>query len=475
METKQVDSGITAEAVQSLITLSRIDTLYGDLYLQRAKDLLNAVMPFESYRGLLRMEGELNSFPNRIENAMMQEKWQAVQELTDQWQRMKESAEKYRGTFGPAKMLYQQDEIAIDPFSPGMLAIVGKPTDLRALRETALSLLASLQQKEPGWKGFYATRLKDFAAEIPISVVDPSVAAVGRSTPERLQQEALEALTKGNLDKLRELAGALSQSASSPGGAGAGMQDVSEKGWAERRFDFSFAGAVVERAARLGLAPYNVEPRIGEYAKFAPFIWRPTFADIESEQGRALRLSALPLPPDTPEALRTRIEMFVLHPFINSAGVRFLPPLVEEDALVEDFPEPEGGGEMKGSPLLEALGLSRRNSLTRMQIEEALALRGYDVVKDELGLDPVQFRLVSIPPDLHLRIGMKRGWGTRQIWTHFDGYMLTASGRISALAGGDARFGGIYDIVGIGRNYDSDRIIARFAVVQRQRMARLLI
>ena len=31
--------------------------------------------------------------------------------------------------------------------------------------------------------------------------------------------------------------------------------------------------------------------------------------------------------------------------------------------------------------------------------------------------------------------------------------------------------GGIYDMVSIGRNYDSDHIIARFAVVQRRRMA----
>jgi hypothetical protein len=38
------------------------------------------------------------------------------------------------------------------------------------------------------------------------------------------------------------------------------------------------------------------------------------------------------------------------------------------------------------------------------------------------------------------------------------------------LAGGDARFGGVYDIVGVGRDYDSDRLLARFAVAQRERM-----
>ena len=57
-----------------------------------------------------------------------------------------------------------------------------------------------------------------------------------------------------------------------------------------------------------------------------------------------------------------------------------------------------------------------------------------------------------------------------QCWTHFDGYLIMADGRLRALAGGDARFGGLYDLLGIGRDYDSDRVVARFAVVCRERM-----
>jgi hypothetical protein len=45
-----------------------------------------------------------------------------------------------------------------------------------------------------------------------------------------------------------------------------------------------------------------------------------------------------------------------------------------------------------------------------------------------------------------------------------------ADGRLRALAGGDARFGGPYHLVGIGRGYDSDSVMARFAVVRRERM-----
>jgi hypothetical protein len=34
--------------------------------------------------------------------------------------------------------------------------------------------------------------------------------------------------------------------------------------------------------------------------------------------------------------------------------------------------------------------------------------------------------------------------------------------RLRALAAGDVRYGGLYDLLGIGRDYDSDRVMARF-------------
>ncbi len=42
--------------------------------------------------------------------------------------------------------------------------------------------------------------------------------------------------------------------------------------------------------------------------------------------------------------------------------------------------------------------------------------------------------------------------------------------RLQALAGGDVRYGGLYQLLAVGRDYDSDRLLARFAVVQRARM-----
>ena len=119
---------------------------------------------------------------------------------------------------------------------------------------------------------------------------------------------------------------------------------------------------------------------------------------------------------------------------------------------------------------MSRLMLKTRRHLSRVQIEHALFEQGLRIVEEDLGLDPRIFRLVCIPSDLHLRFGQSRGWGRQEIWTHLDGYKIQRDGRLNALAGGDVRFGGIYDFVSIGREYESERVIARFAAVQRKRM-----
>jgi hypothetical protein len=128
------------------------------------------------------------------------------------------------------------------------------------------------------------------------------------------------------------------------------------------------------------------------------------------------------------------------------------------------------GEQPPASEVLAALGLPGRRGVSRMAIEEALLAHGAGLLQKELGLDPRVFRLVCVPPDVHLRLGEAEGWGRQPFWTHFDGYLVMADGRLRALAGGDARFGGLYDLVGLSREYDSDRVMARFAVVRRERM-----
>jgi len=62
-----------------------------------------------------------------------------------------------------------------------------------------------------------------------------------------------------------------------------------------------------------------------------------------------------------------------------------------------------------------------------------------------------------------------KGWGKQSHWTHFDGYQVLSNGGLRALVGGDARYGGLNDLVSIAVDDERDGVIARFAVIRRAR------
>src|SRR5262249_37656652 len=145
------------------------------------------------------------------------------------------------------------------------------------------------------------------------------------------------------------------------------------------------------------------------------------------------------------DVLAETVSLFALHLFVNSAGVRYLPMLSDREfVLLETHAE----GDDTPSGLLRALGLERRRAVARDEIELALLRCGGDVVA-RMELAPRAFRIVCVPPDVYMGVGPSRGWGTQEEWTHFDGYQVREKGRLLALVGGNARFGGIADLCGI--------------------------
>src|SRR5438445_9264655 len=229
----------------------------------------------------------------------------------------------------------------------------------------------------------------------------------------------------------------------------------------------SWSSDTLTRAQQLGLAPRHLEAR-AELASLRQYAWNALW-----DESHHIAVREVSLPPGSAEGLRDRLEVLMIHPLANSGGARHLPSLVAEDVLVEDFPDLEAGEQPPASPLLAILELPGRRGLTRVAIEQALLVHGPRMLENELDLDPRVFRLVCIPSDVHFRLGEAEGWGRKPFWTHFDGHLIrTDDGRIrlQAPAGGHRRYGGLYDLVGVGRDYDSDHLVARFAVVHRERM-----
>ncbi len=453
--------------IRDLTELSRSDTLYHDLYRQRACIFMEKVLPKSRYHLLRQNQTQLESLPIRIRNAMMHNDWSQVRELSARHTvlqlELKEKAEEME----LAGHLYETQEIPVNPFSPGMYRLSGVTLEeLEPLKKRLIGILERLAKTDTQWQVLYHQR-NETLKKLPI--YENTLAQSSETPKEVLEEEALDALEQNNITQLEKLAEKILQ-ASINGKTTTPTEMFNSRLNTPADYRYQYPKKTLKAAAQLGLNLFHAPSRHTEFAPFARFAWHPTYSDSHNSQHSVLQVPDIPLPEGVPQALKNRLQLFAIHPFINSGGVRYLPNMLEEDVLVEDFPEPKSGTDAPSSELIEALGLKRRNCLTRYQIESALLQRGNDILEQELDLEPGQFKLVCIPPDLHLRIGQDKGWGKQQIWTHFDGYMLMSDSSRRALAGGDVRYGGIYDLLGLSCNYDAEQIIVRFAVVQRRRM-----
>jgi hypothetical protein len=342
-----------------------------------------------------------------------------------------------------AGKIYERQETPIDPFSPGMYKIAGIASkNLPALKQEIIQRLERLSQRDRDWQTFYLMRLRVF--KNLVLHTDKLDSEDLKEPVSMLEEEAIAALGNNNLAQLEQLAEKILD-ASTTRKTLTPTELYNERHTPPENYHCDFTRETLVAVDQLGLQKFSVPSRYDEYAPFSRFAWNPTYSNVQNNQNNVLQVPDIPLPKGTPQAMKSRLQLFAIHPFINSAGVRYLPTMLAEDVLVEDFPEPEAGSNLPQSGLIQALGLNQRNHLNRIQIETALAEKGHNILRNDLGLDPAQFKIVCIPPDLHLRIGQDRGWGQQKIWTHFDGYMIMADSSKRALAGGDVRYGGIYD------------------------------
>jgi hypothetical protein len=468
------EKNITADErwrlAEGLCEAALVDTVYGDLYMQRARDFLAPVLSEARFAAFQLLETEALNLPNRIWIAMNQGKWRELKDLSARMASLRRTLAESEDVRKIGEKIFKPGEPPLDPFSPGLQRLA-KSGDPQVLLRVLSEQLERLQRVDPEWQDFYAARRSAMAGIKTYSPQAPKEVDLSRS---QLKDKALEALNKGEFANLEKIADLMEKE--EPGrteGASGSLMGVAET---SPDLTFQFPQEILKRAQALGLAPMRMEAGSRhlhlspeELAPLYSYLWTPAFTDGISHQGAGWRKKELPLPADAAAVLRDLLELFALHPFVNSAGARYVGVFAEEDVLVEDFAEPDPGTKSPASALLSALGFDDRRGLSRIRLEKALFDRGNAIVGD-IGLDARTFRLVCIPPDVYGRVGLRRGWGRKSLWTHFDGYLVKMDGKFLALAGGDVNFGGLYDLVGVSREYDSDRILARFAVIQRRRM-----
>jgi hypothetical protein len=457
-------------AVSALSEAGSIDTVYRDLYLERARTLLGSALSLDDFHRMEQQRATLAELPLDAARALEKGNWPLLKEVSQRTDALKQAVAGESKLFETARGVYAVTDVSLDPFCHSLQRFTRISTkDLPGLRTRVIEHLSRLERTDLPWKDFYAGRRAAIQTRAPVSSEQESEGPAHGTSADETREAAAQALKAGDMRRLAQLADLMAagtpQGSEAAPAATAGVTPTSQQ--ASRDLVASWSSDTLARARQLGLAPKHLEPRV-ELVSLRQYAWNPL-----SDESRHSAIKQVPLPPGSPGGLRDRIEVLMIHPLVNSGGARHLPTLVAEDVLVEDFPDPPEGQQPPASPLLAALELSGRRGLPRLAIEQALLIHGARVVEKEIGLDPHVFRLVCIPSDVHFRLGEAEGWGRQQCWTHFDGYLIrTDEGRLrlQALAGGDVRYGGLYDLLGVGRDYDSDRLIARFAVVHRERM-----
>jgi hypothetical protein len=453
----------------ALVETGNIDTVYRDMYLERARTLLSPLVSLEDFHHLEQERKGLAELPVAVARALQTENWPLVEELSQRTDAARQAVAEQAERFAAARDVYAVTNVALDPFSHSLEKFSGIPvSSLPALRTQIVEQLTALETSDVPWREFYAARRTAFQTRAPVA--RESVAG-GAGTPvsaDSVRQAAAQALKAGDMKELAKLAGLMPTLTS---GAGGSQRDAAAATGSPQPagpdLSASWSSDTLTAARQLGLGARHLNPR-ADLAALRPYAWTPLADETQRRNIRAVNL-----PAGSTDGLRDLIEVLMIHPLVNSGGARHLPALVAEDVLVEDAPDPKEGEQLEPSPLLTALELAGRRGLTREAIEQALLTHGTRVLEKDLGLDPRVFRLVCIPSDVHFRLGEAEGWGRQPCWTHFDGYLVrTVQGqlRLQALVGGDVRYGGLYDLLGVGRDYDSDRLIVRFAVVHRERM-----
>jgi hypothetical protein len=463
-----VQNESVSQTVSKLVSLGELDTLYRDLYMQRARDLMETILSKAAYTNIKNNIASLEMLERQLKAAIERGDWTRTAALTERVRSIRASTDR-KGAIDLGESVYDKlSEIPVDPFSPGFHAFYDSSEKLlNQWREHAINTLSVLENADSSKRDFYARRRADFQAlKIEVQAQEQKKETV---SPLDMRQEALKAVDSGDLSALDNLLKKLSQQSEEKESEEENTVQLAETADLGDDLLYSFSGETLSAAEKLGLAPVQTRSR-RDFSYLLSYAWQPSFLKTESKKWAQEQLTHLMPSSDSGDKAHEAIEMYLLNPFITSGGTRYHVALVVEDLLIEDFPEPEPKTEMPHSELLEALGLESRWGLSRKKIEIALLENGPRILKEKLGLDPEAFRLVAIPPDIYTHLGDERGWGQKEMWTHFDGYWVREGGNLQALAGGDVRFGGAHDVIGFHPSYHSDKLLVRFAVIQRKRM-----
>lgn len=447
------------ELAQALVGVAVGDTEYRDFYLRRARGLVAPVMSREALEGIRRERANLGTLRDEARRAVEVGDWHRVRELAVTLRAAENRLGENEQIVAVVGRVYDADlgigrealsAYTVSPLSAG---------ELRAIRARIATQLEELAARDLQWSAFYTAR----RAAVEALPVESRPHAAGAAEA-ALVEEAREALRGGRWEALISLADGL-------GAAGGVDAERCGCGPLPEQARRAYGGTpATDAAAHYGLVEVRLDSRddLRTFLNCRCALTGRLSEEALTDEGAGERSTPCGCHHQCPEMearLRETLDILKHRAFLSSLGTRYLPTFPSEAVLLETFSETEA----ERGPLLERLHLPRRLGLSRLEIEQALAANGADVV-ESLGLDPFEHVLVPVPFDVYLRAAACFGWGRRPHWTHLDGYQVLRGWRLRALVGGNARYGGPADLCTIGREDPRDDVLVRFCVLPRRHL-----
>ena len=192
------------KAVGLLIEAANADTVYRDLYLRRARQLLSATLDESAYRAIGSTEKEIEDLMRRSRSAVLQRDWDQAANLSAQADSLRQRKTAMGQLAAIGKDVYDADTVAFDPFSPGKHLGPQSEANQPGVHKRLMDTLASLGKLDPSLAASYEKRRSYFSS---LELASPTASQKGaqrdRGQVERL---AVEAAEKGDTATLQRLA-----------------------------------------------------------------------------------------------------------------------------------------------------------------------------------------------------------------------------------------------------------------------------
>lgn len=453
-------------AIDALVGLSAADLPYRESYLDRAGELLQPILTEDQFLALRRDRDSLPVVTQTLRRGAERGDWERVRELAHRVAIDRRRVAANHRLLVLGEIVYGPRDFVVEPTALALSGLIVQPTsNLGRARDECIERLEFLIANDAQHTPRYRERLAHFQKLEVVADEDARTVLTG----DHLQRRIVEAVDLGDFEQVERLSAAILDQA--PENAPARFRAPRPGASVAQSLTTAFPEAALRQSHALGLEAVSLaaDGALNGYLSCC-CVERLSFPSApltEANRKPGACTCGHACPPTVSAGLRQNLDLLLLHPFVTSVGTRYLPWFGAETLLVETFPETQPNCR---TGLLDALGLTSRRGVSRRVVERAIRRHGRSLCA-RLELDPALYAIICVPFDAYLRLASTFEWGRRHMWTHFDGYQVTRELHTRALVGGDATYGGPEDLCTVGDDYDSERLIARFAIVQRGRFS----